>query len=294
MEKTIFYLLMIAVTASSFLAFAGGKEEKTLPEITVTPVTEQIYKLYVHNYVYVLVFVGSEDLLLVDTGFPETAKQLKAKCAETWNKKVKYIVNTHADRDHCGGNDIWEPDTVILAHPDTRKLLKEWKVFPAAKGLPHITLEDSLVFHMDGEEIEIFALPGCHSGEDVFLHFKKANVLYLGDAIVPDAFPLVRTDRGGSISLLLQHLETFIKKFPPDIKLVSAHGRDYTMEDLKTYRDMILKTSVIVSTAQKTGKSIDDIKKENILETWSQWNSKLYPPLNSDLWIETICASTKK
>ncbi|MBU7019265.1 MAG: hypothetical protein HXS44_17295, partial [Theionarchaea archaeon] len=120
------------------------------------------------------------------------------------------------------------------------------------------------------------------------------NIVFLGDIIISDSFPFVRLERGGSIKKLLENLKKVIDIFPENIQFIVAHGRDYTMEDLRNYREMLVKTIDIVSTAKKEGKNTKDMKKDGLLREWDAWNNKKYTWINAELWIDTVCESLEK
>jgi len=265
----------------------------TLPEIEVTKITDNMYKVLVHDYVNLIAFGGPDGILLIDSGFKETAEQVRLKLKEMWNNTVQYIINTHADRDHCGGNSILGSHATIIAHRNCWKVLSEQNT-RLKKGLPAITFEDSLTLHFNSEKLRLISMIGCHSGEDIIVHFKRANIVFLGDIIIADSFPFVRLERGGSIETLSESLEKIINSFPENVKLIVAHGRDYILEDLRNYREMLVKTIEIISKATKAGKNAKNMKKEGILKEWDTWNNKKYAWINTDLWIDTVYNSLKK
>jgi len=263
-----------------------------VPEIEVTKITDNIYKILVLDYVNLIAFGGPDGILLIDSGFKETAEQLRLKLKEMWNTTIRYIINTHSDRDHCGGNSILDNHGAIIAHKNCWKLLSKQKTRP--KGFAAITFEDSLSLHFNSEKLRLISLTGCHSSEDIIVHFKRANIVFLGDVIIADSFPFVRLERGGSIENLSENLGKIITMFPENVKLIVAHGRDCTIEDLKNYREMLIKTIKIISKAIKAGKNAEDMKKDNILKEWETWNNKKYAWINTDLWIDTAYGSLKK
>ena len=123
-----------------------------------------------------------------------------------------------------------------------------------------------------------------------------SNVVYLGDIIVPDAFPLVWlefVDRVG-VEPLIRVLDNIIDRYPDDVRFLSAHGPDYSMPDLKRYRGMVAETVDLVRQEMATGATAESMKSEGLLRDWTSWNSRLYDRLNTDHWIETIHESLRR
>ena len=80
--------------------------------------------------------------------------------------------------------------------------------------------------------------------------------------------------------------------FPEDTKFIGGHGRDYTMEEVKDYRNMLSDTIEIVREGMKSGKSIEDMRQEDVLKDYESWGVFL-EFLNTDTWIEFIYRSYK-
>lgn len=262
----------------------------TQPEIEVTKIADNIYKILADDYVNLIAFGGPDGILLIDSGFKKTAETVRQTLKEMWNSTVQYIINTHADRDHCGGNAVLGSYATIIAHKNCWDVLSEETQVP----LPAITFEDSLTLHVNAETLRLISMAGCHTGGDIIVHFKRAAIVFLGDIIISDSFPFVRLEKGGNIKTLLESLEKIMNRVPEDVKLIVAHGRDYTLEDLRNYREMLIKTTEIIFKAMKAGKNDKNMKKEDILKEWETWNNKKYPWINTDLWIDTCYTWFKK
>jgi len=279
--KKLFLLLSILMVNPLF-------SQTDLPDIELTKLTDNIYEMYVNNYVSLVAFTGSDGVLLIDSGFEETGEQVRAKLRELGNDKIIYIINTHSDGDHTGGNAVLGKDSAIIAHKKCQEKLSKKVTFPR-EGLPTIMIEDTMQLNFNSENLKLIALPGGHSIEDIIVYFPKANLVCVGDIIISDSYPFVRVREGASIQQLIKNIDKIIEMFPKDIKLVVSHGRDYTINDLKKYKDMLVKTTKIVSDGLSAGKSAEEMKKENVLKNWESWNNQRHTWINADFWIDTIC-----
>jgi glyoxylase-like metal-dependent hydrolase (beta-lactamase superfamily II) len=299
MKKQIFFLLILVLFLQTNLFYSQNDS----PKVTVEKISDSFYKFYLNDFVSLLAFVGPDGVLLVDSGFEDTAKKVKSFLDEQGHHEIKYIINTHSDYDHIAGNRFLRGNALVFAHKNGREQMLKYiepsfelpfdkKIYE--EGLPEITSEDRLTIHFNGEKIHIIPLLGGHTDEDIIVHFEKQGLVCLGDMVMSDSFPVVKVDNGGSVAKLLANLDTLISRFSNEVQLVVSHGRDMKVEELKEYREMVEKTADIVSSAMKAGKGIEDMKKENILADWEKWNSKLFPKdLNTDSWIETIVKSLK-
>jgi glyoxylase-like metal-dependent hydrolase (beta-lactamase superfamily II) len=266
--------------------------QEQLPDILVTPVDEQLTKLWVNGYVNVLVLRCDDSVVLIDAGFEETAEQLASKLGEMGIDRVDYVINTHSDGDHTGGNDVIGRESTIISHASCREALDKEEGFPTT-GLPSTTFTDSLRVPCGSGELALIAMPGGHTDNDVVVHLPARKILYLGDIIVPETFPVVWLDHyaGVSVERLAEVLGAIIDLFPNDTRFLSAHGRDYTMEELRTYREMVAATTDLVRNAIADGMTVENMQAENLLRDWASWNSRLYEWVNTDFWIDTVYRS---
>ena len=64
-----------------------------------------------------------------------------------------------------------------------------------------------------------------------------------------------------------------------------GHGGISTIEDMKKYLDMLRGARATVAKAVKRGETIEQMKKQNILEHWKSYSS---PILTTDGFIEAL------
>ncbi len=264
-----------------------------LPDIIITPVDEQLTKLWVNGYVNVLLLRCDESHVLVDAGFEETAEQLASKLRDLGVENIEYLINTHSNGDHTGGNALLGGGSTIISHATCRDELADRDGFPEA-GLPTVTITDTMTVPCGSSTLELIAMPGGHTNGDIVVHFPDRNIVYLGDIIIPESFPVIWLDQYGDevgVEKLIDILKTITEQYEGDTRFLSAHGRDYSMEDMREYRDMVVATTDLVRTAIVDGKTLEQMEAENLLGEWTSWNSRLWEWINSDFWIETVYRS---
>ncbi len=239
------------------------------------------------------VSVGKDGILMIDDQFERIADKIKAALKELGSDKPRFLFNTHWHGDHSGGNPVFGADSIIIAHTNVRTRLstpnsggREFKPL-APVGLPMITYNEGLSIHFNGEEVRAVYYPSGHTDGDTVLFFTASNVVHLGDDFFVGRFPFVDLNSGGSVEGLAKNIGELIKTIPADAKLIPGHGAISTVNDLKTYHQMLLETTSIVREKMKT-KSLDDIKKEGFPEKYKEWGSGF---IKTEAWIETIYKS---
>jgi len=236
------------------------------------------------------VFIGDDGILLIDTGWIMTAEGVKDKIRELDEGPIKLIVFTHQHGDHIGGRHILGQDATLIAHKNTRHDLagKYYHLDPLpGQALPAILLENQININFNGEEIRIFPAPG-HTSSDCIVYFIDSGVVFMGDLLFSDSFPALFTVYGGDIEKLIQTLAMLIEKFPEDIKLIAGHGRDYSLEDLREYHQMITTTSDLIKEGLAAGKDKGTMVQEQLLKDWERWS---VPQITTENWIDFVCES---
>ena len=70
----------------------------------------------------------------------------------------------------------------------------------AKVGLPVITFNDRLVYHINGEEITTYHVPPAHTDGDSFVRFRNANVVHTGDVFASGRYPFIDSTNVGKVA----------------------------------------------------------------------------------------------
>ena len=239
----------------------------------VEKLTETIFKftLTLNEFnVNMGLYRGEDGLLLIDTGWEQTAQEVKEKIQELDDRAVKWIILTHQHGDHITGRSILGPDATLIAHKNGRDTLAgkyySLDVLPGEQ-MPLIALEDELTLHFNGEEIRIIPAPG-HTDSDLIVHFTNSGVAFMGDLLFSESFPALFAAWGGDADNLIQTLQFVLENFPKDVKLIAGHGRDCSLDELTKYLNMIQSTSDLIKNALAGGKDPQAMIEEDLLKDW--------------------------
>jgi len=234
---------------------------------------------------------GSDGLLLVDTGHKDTSDHLKKALKEFSSTELRYIINTHSHHDHAGANIVGQEDTVILGYEN---LVRNMQAGVLKAGEGPILGQEGVVFpnyfrlDFNGEEIWILPHPGVHSGQDILVYFTGSKVVHMGDLLLSQSFPAV----GPKVEPYLHVLDMALEAFPEDVTFVSGHGRELTYKGVRAYKAMLMDTVEIIKTGKESGKSVDDLKNEDVLADFKEYAVYL-EFLDTDYWIDAVYSSLK-
>ena len=234
--------------------------------------------------------IGRDGILLVDTGWAQTAEDLNQKIRELSDETIKLIILTHQHGDHIGGRNILGKDATLIAHKSVKdELAGKYFALAALYGqeLPLIALEGELSLRFNGEDIQIIPSPG-HTRGDLVVYFVDSGVVCMGDLLFSNSFPAVFVAYGGNADQYLKTIETLIERFPPDVRFVPGHGRDYCLDELQEYHRMVASAIDLIKGGLADGKSPQEMTAESILQDWEEWST---PQFTSGMWITQIYES---
>ena len=264
-------LAALSLLATTRLSYSQGNFEGV--ELSITLVAGNVYMVQrPGGGGNIGVQVGPDGILLVDSLFAPLADKLVAAVAQVSDEKIRFLVNTHIHIDHVGGNEnLAEMGVMIFAHDNTRlRFFEERSRFPRAGGSfvpqqpaaarPLITFNDTMSFHLNGEEVRAFLAPPAHTDGDVFVYFPKSDVLHLGDVYRTTSYPIIDLYNGGTLRGTIAAIDQAIELAGPDTKFIPGHGLEVVGRDeLVEFRDMILDIQGQVLVMIREGKKLDEV-----------------------------------
>ena len=269
-------------------------------QIKVTKVSGNIYMLEGSGG-NIAASVGEDGIVIVDDQYAPLADKIATalKAIGVTDKPVRFVINTHYHGDHTGGNlPFATGGSTVIAQDNVRKRLETggkagigpvmtMEQKPAPKGaLPIITFDHDVTVHLNGEDIRALHFPAGHTDGDAIVFFPNANVVHMGDDFVRYGYPFIDVIAGGSVQGMIDACDKVAALLPVDVKVIPGHGQISTLADVREYSLMLKETSAAVQAAIKSGKSVDQMKKEKLLAPWDAKYSGKF--ITSDLFIETL------
>lgn len=142
--------------------------------------------------------VGEECALVVDTLFtPKLTENFLNQTRAISDKKIKYLVNTHHDGDHCFGNHLL-PEAASIAHVNTRAEILEEGVADARKlgiifpgfdftgarfTVPEVGFDGMLTINLGKRQLQLLYFGYAHSTGDIVVYLPKEKIVFCGDLL---------------------------------------------------------------------------------------------------------------
>ncbi len=233
--------------------------------------------------------IGEDSVFVIDDQFAPLTPKIQAAISKLTSKPVQFVLNTHWHGDHTGGNEnLGKAGALIVAHDNVRKRLssEQFIEFMRAKAepqpkaaLPVVTFSQDVSFHINGDEIFAFHVPRAHTDGDSIVHFRKANVIHMGDTFFNGFYPFIDTSSGGTADGIVAAADRVLALTDDKTRIIPGHGPVATKTDLKVFRDMVATVTSRVAPLVKQGKTLDEIlATKPTAEFDERWGKGFIPP----------------
>jgi cyclase len=236
-------------------------------------------------------FLTSDGLILVDSGAPKSGDKILAALKNfAPNAKVTTLFNTHYHLDQTGNNEMFSASGVkIIAH----KRALEWmssdhwvhaeeryeRARPKA-ARPAETFLTTGSLKTGGEQIDYGYLTLAHTNGDIYVFFRNANVLAVGDVASPLRDPALDYLTGAWIGGRVDAMDTLLKLANEQTRIVPSYGPMMSKAEFKAERDMMEEVRDRLFNHVREGEGPKDMLEEGVLKglprTWKDPYKFLY------------------
>jgi glyoxylase-like metal-dependent hydrolase (beta-lactamase superfamily II) len=174
--------------------------------------------------------------------------------------------------DHTGGNvNFAKLGATIFAREELRERLMHPVLGPNGPmdpvvpeiGLPVVTFEDKITFHLDGETVDAIPMRKAHTDGDSIVYFHNADAIMVGDFFRTVGSPNIDRVNGGTLDGTLAALAQLIALAGPNTKLIPGHGVTVERSAVIANRDMILAMRDKIAQLIQQGKSLPEVIAEH-------------------------------
>jgi len=235
----------------------------------------------------VLAFSTGEGLVLVDGGAPKSFDKVMASLGA--NARVHTLFNTHHHVDQTGNNEMFSTGTKIIAHKRTLEWMSadHWiqaderyeKARPKA-ARPTETFLTTGSLKTGGEQIDYGYLTLAHTNGDIYVHFRNANVLAVGDVASPLRDPALDYVTGAWIGGRVDAMDLLLALANEQTRIVPAYGPVLSKAEFKAERDVMEEVRKRLFDRVREGDGPKDMLEHGVLKglarTWKDPDKFLY------------------
>lgn len=256
-------VLVVALSAGMFAEAAAQDVE-----VTTIPVAGSVYMLTGQGG-NIGVSIGDDAVFVVDDQYAPMVPKIIAAIRELTPEPVRFVLNTHYHSDHTGGNEeMGRAGALIVAHDNTRRRMTteqlieffNAKVPPSPAGaLPVVTFNDTVTFHINGDEVVIFHVEPAHTDGDAVVVWRSANVVHMGDVYIAGGYPFTDFGSGGNINGIVAAADRALALANADTRVIPGHGPLSNTAELRAWRDMIVTVRERVRELKAAGRTLEQV-----------------------------------
>jgi cyclase len=305
-------LTLIALTAfAAQIAYCQAAASASANEIGVLKVQGNVY-MVVTPAGNIAAQIGSDGIVVVNTAeealAPRIAAAIKKLDVNGSEKPVQWIVNTDAAGNHIGGN-VALPVASGLPKARQPRIVAQANVLNliGGRGRAQLKIPEDLWpndeystptkdFAFNGEAVVVTHVPQALTDGDSIVHFRRSDVLAVGDLFTPGLYPVIRLDRGGSIQGYLDGLNLILRITVPlryqegGTYVIPGRGRLCDEADVVEYRNMVTIVRDRVLDMVKQNKTWDEVKAARLTRDYDvQYDAK-----SAEAFVEAIYKSLRK
>jgi glyoxylase-like metal-dependent hydrolase (beta-lactamase superfamily II) len=225
----------------------------------------------------VTAFVTGEELVVVDSGPPNTGEGLMAALKSLApNAQVTTLFNTHYHLDQTANNGAFAAQGAKII---SQKRTKEWlshdywvpdvEQYVKARpkdAWPTDTFVEKGTRKSGGEDIDYGYLLMAHTSGDAYFHFKSANVIAVGDVASPVRDPELDWFTGGWVGGRVDSMNLVLSISNDQTRFIPAYGPAMTQAEFKAERDMMDEVRQRIYDRVRAGEGPKDMLEGGALE----------------------------
>ena len=218
------------------------------------------------------VFVTSNGVVLVDTKVPGWGQPLIDKIRELTPNPVTTIINTHTHFDHVSGNVDFPATVEVVAHENTRRLMREWNDISGlgfagddifgendGRGIATRTFSDRMTLGRGADQVDLYYFGRGHTGGDAWVVFPSLRTVHAGDMFAGKGVSLLDANNGGSGIDFSQTLNNAYTTLTEIDTIITGHSTQMTRDDLREFAEFTGEFAAAVREAKEAGRSVDDV-----------------------------------
>jgi cyclase len=323
-------IALIVTAALAGVTAVSGQQSVTTVSLEPPPpplVVDGIELLKVQGQVYMLagdgpnvsVQVGDEGVAVVDAGGAAYGAKVLGAIRTLTTKPIRNLVNTSGDADRVGGNELivrsggvrlltgqiaggnaggQNVGVITIAHENAFNWMIEAP--PKGAGVTGDGLPTSTFFtpkkdiFSNGEPVSLLYQPAAHTSGDLFVYFKKSDVVATGDIFIPNSFPRIDTAHGGTVNGVIDALNTLLEITVPErnmmggTRVIPGRGRICNEAEVVDYRDMVTIVRDRVAEMVKKGLTLQQVKAARPALEYDPYYGATAGPWTTEMFIEAV------
>jgi cyclase len=263
----------------------------------VTPLADKLF-LVTSGGTNVVALATADGLVLVDSGAPDFRDSLMASLRQlSAEGRIRTVFNTHWHAENTGANDLLrQGGAAIVAHANTRLWMAVPTWIPAEDRYraprpqtahPTQVVRANGSIDAGGARLDYGYLIDAHTSGDLYVFFRDANVLAVGDVASPSRDPELDYFTGAWLGGRADAMTKLVALCDEQTRIVPGNGPVMRRADLQAERDTMKTLYDRVVERVRQGDDVEDMLEAGVMNglgrTWKDPRRFLYD-VQKGLW----------
>jgi glyoxylase-like metal-dependent hydrolase (beta-lactamase superfamily II) len=254
----------------------------------------------------IAVQIGPDGILLVDTGASRMTDRVMEEIRKLSSLPIRFIINSSADADHVGGNEILAKGADGAVIIGTENVLTRMSAptgkqaaYPLAAWPTETFFQKQKPMYFNREGIQIMS-HAAHSDGDSVVFFRRSDVIVAGEIFDTTHFPVIDVEKGGGIQQEIDALNQIVELAIPSIPMMWQEGGTYIVPghgwladqaDVVEYRDMVTIIRDVVADMIAKGMTLEQVRAANPTKGYRKQYGSDSGPWTTNMFVEAIYKS---
>jgi glyoxylase-like metal-dependent hydrolase (beta-lactamase superfamily II) len=146
----------------------------------------------------------------------------------------------------------------------------------------------------NNEPVLFYYMPAAHTDGDTMVFFRGSEVLSVGDLFSTDSYPVIDSEKGGSINGIIDALNQMISILVPKENeeggtyVIPGHGHLCDRNDVANYRDMLTIIRGRIADLVKKDRTLEQVKAAKPTFDYDPLYGATTGPWTTDMFVEAV------
>jgi glyoxylase-like metal-dependent hydrolase (beta-lactamase superfamily II) len=221
------FIFLISMADTNNIQTAAQKD------YVLQEIKDGVYVISASGYNVMFLTTG-EGVIVVDAP-PTMGDRIFKAISEVTNEPVKYLVYSHAHRDHIGAAHIFQPGIEIIAEKNTADILATAN--DTERPVPTTSFVDNTTLTIGNKTLQL-AYPGqYHQRGNIFIYNPEQKVLMAVDQLAPGEVPWKHLSATPEVPALMRSYDQVLG-YDFDV-YVPGHGNVGTKDDINLQKEYV-------------------------------------------------------
>lgn len=201
--------------------------------------------------------IASDGAFIIGPLSVASTPAIQAEIARRTQSPVRYVVAGPRDPARAEGDGGWgRLGALVFAQEAGFGRLGDSSSLTGGALPPKAAFSQFLRIVLAGEDVHaVHQQPGYTDG-DVLVHFENSSVVYLGESLAGDGYPMIDSAHGGTLEGLLRTINPWTRGRN---RIIPARGPALAPSDVAAFRDMVVAVRDRVHALRGQGQTVDQV-----------------------------------